>query len=79
MHFIKLVLLVHFLQVLYEMHESLLLCYKEDGDEITHQILLINAKSASSEIFQILLNSVVLHEYHTSFMYDLMLKRELGN
>jgi hypothetical protein len=62
MHFIKLVLLVHFLQMLYEMHESLLLCYEED-DEITHQILCINVKSISKEIFQTLLNSIVLHEY----------------
>ncbi len=77
MHFIKLVLLVHFLQMLYETHESLLLCYEEDVDEITHQILRINAKLASREIFQTLMNFVVLHEYQMSFMYDLMLSREL--
>jgi hypothetical protein len=51
------------------MHESLLLCYEEDVDEITHQIPRINAKLASREIFQTLLNFVVLHEYQMSFMY----------
>jgi hypothetical protein len=76
MHFIKLVLLVHYLQMLYEMHE-LLLCYEEDIDEITHQISHINAKSTSKEIFQTLLNSVVLHEYQMSHVYDLMLNKEL--
>jgi hypothetical protein len=63
--------------MLYETRESLLLCYEEDVDEMTHQISCINAKSASREIFQILLNFVVLHEYQMSFTYDLMLSREL--
>jgi hypothetical protein len=74
-HFINLVLLVHFLQMLYEVHE--LLCYEENIDETTHQILRINAKSTSKENFQTLLNFVVLHEYQMSLVYDLMLNKEL--
>jgi hypothetical protein len=78
MHFIKLVLLVHFLQMLYEVH-ALLLCYEKDIDEITHQTSCINAKSTSREIFQTLLNYVVLHEYQMSLVYDLMLTMELSD
>jgi hypothetical protein len=65
--------------MLYEKHESLLLCYEKDIDEITHQISCINAKLAIREIFQALLNFIVLHEYQMSPMYDLMLSRELRN
>jgi hypothetical protein len=62
--------------MLYEVHE-LLLCYEKDIDEITHQIPHINAKSTSREIFQTLLNFVVLHDYQIPLVYDLMLGREL--
>jgi hypothetical protein len=69
MHFIKLVLLVHFLQMLYEVHK-LLLCF-EDIDEITHQIPHINAKSTSNEIFQTLLKSLLCcMNTRMSLVYD---------
>jgi hypothetical protein len=58
-----------FFHMVLEPHESLLLCYEINTNDFTiHFPRIVEDLSKSKKFFQILLNSIFLHQYKVTFI-----------